>query len=100
MQGMATVDGRMVTKPGIMVSTGSFDLKVQEPKYVSRAGLKLEQALDHFVVDVNELIILDVGISTGGFADCLSNGAQKKSMVLMLGMAKFMKKLVMMSVWN
>ena len=36
-----------------------------------RAGLKLEAALDHFSVDVRGLRVLDAGISTGGFADCL-----------------------------
>jgi 23S rRNA (cytidine1920-2'-O)/16S rRNA (cytidine1409-2'-O)-methyltransferase len=42
-----------------------------EPKYVSRAGFKLEKALDHFAVDVTGLVALDAGISTGGFTDCL-----------------------------
>ena len=36
-----------------------------------RAGLKLEAALDHFGVDVRGLRVLDSGLSTGGFADCL-----------------------------
>lgn len=36
-----------------------------------RAGLKLEAALDHFNVDVRGLRVLDSGLSTGGFADCL-----------------------------
>jgi len=36
-----------------------------------RAGLKLEAALDHFDVDVTGLRVLDSGLSTGGFADCL-----------------------------
>lgn len=40
-------------------------------RYVSRAGLKLEGALEHLNLDVNELRALDVGISTGGFTDCL-----------------------------
>ena len=41
-----------------------------------RAGLKLEAALDHFSVDVRGLRVLDAGISTGGFADCvLQRGA-------------------------
>ncbi len=40
-------------------------------KYVSRGGLKLEAALDHLKLDVNGWRCLDIGISTGGFADCL-----------------------------
>jgi 23S rRNA (cytidine1920-2'-O)/16S rRNA (cytidine1409-2'-O)-methyltransferase len=43
----------------------------EEPKFVSRGGLKLEAALDHFQIDVSGLIAIDVGASTGGFTDCL-----------------------------
>lgn len=47
-------------------------------KYVSRAGEKLEAALDHFKVDVKNFVCLDVGCSTGGFTDCLLQmGGQK-----------------------
>lgn len=38
---------------------------------IYRAGKKLEAALDHFKIDVKGLNILDSGISTGGFSDCL-----------------------------
>lgn len=41
------------------------------PKYVSRGGFKLEKALDSFQLDVNGLVMLDAGSSTGGFTDCL-----------------------------
>lgn len=41
------------------------------PKYVSRGGFKLEKALDAFGIDVNGLVMLDAGSSTGGFTDCL-----------------------------
>lgn len=40
-------------------------------RYVGRGGLKLEAALREFAIDVNEIICLDVGASTGGFTDCL-----------------------------
>ena len=47
------------------------------PKYVSRGGFKLEKALDVFELDVNGLVMLDAGSSTGGFTDCLlQRGAQ------------------------
>jgi 23S rRNA (cytidine1920-2'-O)/16S rRNA (cytidine1409-2'-O)-methyltransferase len=39
--------------------------------YVSRGGLKLERALDHWDIDVTGRACLDVGASTGGFTDCL-----------------------------
>lgn len=40
-------------------------------RYVSRGGLKLEGALDHWQIDVEGRACLDVGTSTGGFTDCL-----------------------------
>ena len=40
-------------------------------KYVSRAGLKMEAALERLRLDVTNFTVLDVGISTGGFSDCL-----------------------------
>lgn len=47
-------------------------------RYVSRGGLKLEKALDHFQLDINGLSCIDVGASTGGFTDCLLQyGAQR-----------------------
>ena len=79
MQGNVLVDGTVVTKPGAQVAPGTpITLKIDEPKFVSRAGLKLEKALDHFGIDVNNLIVLDAGLSTGGFTDCLlQRGAAK-----------------------
>lgn len=48
----------------------------EDLKYVSRGGLKLERALQHWNITVAEKICLDVGASTGGFTDCLlQNGA-------------------------
>ena len=43
----------------------------EDLKYVSRGGLKLERALQHWNIDVNGKVGLDVGASTGGFTDCL-----------------------------
>lgn len=79
MQGKIMVDGHVITKPGTMTNIDavlSYDL--QEPKYVSRAGFKLEKALEHFGIDVTGLIIMDAGISTGGFTDCLLQHGAKK----------------------
>jgi 23S rRNA (cytidine1920-2'-O)/16S rRNA (cytidine1409-2'-O)-methyltransferase len=47
-------------------------------KYVSRGGLKLEHALQHFHLEVQGVVAVDVGASTGGFTDCLlQHGAAK-----------------------
>ena len=79
MQGKVTVNGKIVTKAGIIVSSqDEIILSIQEPKYVSRAGYKLEHAIEHFGIDVKDKVVLDAGISTGGFTDCLlQNGAKK-----------------------
>jgi 23S rRNA (cytidine1920-2'-O)/16S rRNA (cytidine1409-2'-O)-methyltransferase len=47
-------------------------------KYVSRGGLKLERALDHWQIDVSGKTCLDVGASTGGFTDCLLQRSAKR----------------------
>ena len=61
-----------VDKSGALVDvTLPLRLKGEALKFVSRGGLKLEGALDHFQLDVRGLDALDVGASTGGFTDCL-----------------------------
>lgn len=72
MQGKITVDGKIITKPGTMIGAdAAIVCDIQEPKYVSRAGFKLEKALEHFGIDVAGLVVMDAGISTGGFTDLL-----------------------------
>ncbi|MDQ5890785.1 MAG: rRNA (cytidine1920-2-O)/16S rRNA (cytidine1409-2-O)-methyltransferase [Candidatus Dependentiae bacterium] len=79
MQGKVLHNGQPVTKPGTaMASDAELTLSAEQPKWVCRAGAKLEAALDHFKVDVAGLTILDAGLSTGGFTDCmLQRGAKK-----------------------
>lgn len=43
----------------------------EDLKFVSRGGLKLERALEHWRIDVRGKTCLDIGASTGGFSDCL-----------------------------
>lgn len=57
-------------------------INAEDPKYVCRAGFKLEKALDHFGVDVTGATALDSGLSTGGFTHCLlQRGARHVSRV-------------------
>lgn len=79
MQGKVMVNDQKVTKAGSAVKqTDTVTLNVDEPKYVCRAGWKLEKALDYFAIDPTGLVILDAGLSTGGFTDCLlQRGAAK-----------------------
>ena len=47
-------------------------------QFVSRGGIKLQAALDHWKLDLKDRVVLDIGSSTGGFVDCaLQNGAAK-----------------------
>jgi 23S rRNA (cytidine1920-2'-O)/16S rRNA (cytidine1409-2'-O)-methyltransferase len=71
MAGLVTSVGRPVLKPGELVDEGA-ELKVARPlPFVSRGGLKLEEALERFGIDVSGMVALDIGASTGGFVDCL-----------------------------
>jgi 23S rRNA (cytidine1920-2'-O)/16S rRNA (cytidine1409-2'-O)-methyltransferase len=71
MAGLVSAGGRPVVKPGELVDADAA-LEVARPlPFVSRGGLKLEEALDRFRIDVGGMIALDIGASTGGFVDCL-----------------------------
>jgi 23S rRNA (cytidine1920-2'-O)/16S rRNA (cytidine1409-2'-O)-methyltransferase len=76
--GEVTLNGHRADKASVSVRpTDVVDVKTK-PKFVSRGGLKLEGALEHFQTDVSGLTCLDVGASTGGFTDCLlQRGAQR-----------------------
>ena len=65
------VDGAFATSPAILVSPDAdVQLKAAD-RFVSRGGLKLQAALEHFGVRVEGLRCIDVGASAGGFSDCL-----------------------------
>ena len=70
--GKVLVNEQKIVKSGATVDQDS-DLRLlgEDLKYVSRGGLKLEKALDHWHINVTGLTCLDVGASTGGFTDCL-----------------------------
>lgn len=69
--GKVTVGGQRSDKPGRLVTPADVIAVEQPPRFVSRGGLKLEAALDHFQIPVAGRICLDIGTSTGGFTDCL-----------------------------
>ena len=70
--GKVLVDEQKIEKCGTLVNEESqLRLLGGLLRYVSRAGLKLEAAIDHFGVDPKGKICLDIGASTGGFTDCL-----------------------------
>lgn len=83
--GRVFVNGVPVKKAGTEV-TGNEDIRVEDTdKFVSRAGRKLEAALDIFGIDVCGLSALDLGASTGGFTDCLLQRGVKRVIALDVG---------------
>jgi 23S rRNA (cytidine1920-2'-O)/16S rRNA (cytidine1409-2'-O)-methyltransferase len=77
--------GPAVDKPSAMIET-TADLRLAEPRrFVSRGGLKLDNALEEFGLDVSGLDCLDVGASTGGFTDCLLHRGAARVIALDVG---------------
>ena len=71
MAGEVRLGGGREAKPGLMVDE-DVELEVADrPRFVSRGGIKLTNALDETGVDPLGRMALDVGASTGGFTDCL-----------------------------
>jgi len=70
--GKVLVEGQKIEKAGTAVDDSvAIRLLGEALQYVSRGGLKLERALDHWQINVTGKVCLDVGASTGGFTDCL-----------------------------
>ena len=70
--GRVLVNEQKIDKAGALVeSDAPIRLLGDDMPYVSRGGLKLAAALDHWKIDVSGRACLDVGASTGGFTDCL-----------------------------
>jgi len=72
MAGKVLVNNQKVEKSGTKVDINAeIRVKGLDHPYVSRGGLKLEKALQHFNIPTAHRIAMDVGASTGGFSDCL-----------------------------
>ena len=70
--GRVLVNEQKIDKPGVSIGPdASLRLLGQDLPFVSRGGIKLAGALDHWQIDVTGRACLDVGASTGGFTDCL-----------------------------
>lgn len=76
--GAISVDDETQTKPSFCVDENSaIKILKQTDKYVSRAGYKLEGAINEFNINFHDKVVLDIGSSTGGFTDCaLQHGAK------------------------
>jgi 23S rRNA (cytidine1920-2'-O)/16S rRNA (cytidine1409-2'-O)-methyltransferase len=92
--GLVLVDDRVVDKVGTSVDPDCLiRLKGSDHPYVSRGGLKLEEALRRFRVDPKDKIAMDVGASTGGFTDCLLQRGAKKVYAVDVGYGQLSWKL-------
>ncbi|MBR2736078.1 MAG: TlyA family RNA methyltransferase [Firmicutes bacterium] len=79
MEGRVYIGGAICDKAGTMVrEDAEIELRGDTCPYVGRGGLKLEKALNTFVIDLKDCVAMDIGASTGGFTDCmLQRGARK-----------------------
>jgi 23S rRNA (cytidine1920-2'-O)/16S rRNA (cytidine1409-2'-O)-methyltransferase len=76
--GLVTANEVPVEKPSVEIAADARLAAVPAHPYVSRGGVKLAAALDHFGIDPAGLVCLDVGASTGGFTDVLlARGARR-----------------------
>ena len=79
MAGEILVNEIKIDKAGTAVDEQS-DIRIigKRLPFVSRGGLKLQKAIEVFGIDFNDLTVIDIGASTGGFTDCaLQHGAKK-----------------------
>ncbi|WP_239613875.1 TlyA family RNA methyltransferase [Cohnella mopanensis] len=79
MAGLVFIGTERVDKAGTKVPRdAAISVKGALHPYVSRGGLKLEKAIKHFGLDLQDAVMIDIGASTGGFTDCaLQNGASR-----------------------
>ncbi len=79
--GKVLVNEQKIEKAGALIDPGATSvvrLLGEDLRYVSRGGLKLEKALEHWRINLQGKVCLDIGASTGGFTDCmLQHGAAK-----------------------
>lgn len=94
MAGLVYVNGEKVDKAGhLFPESAAIRLKEPYPPFVSRGGIKLEGAIKHFSVNVESLVLLDVGASTGGFTDCLLKRGAGRIIAIDVGYGQFAWKL-------
>lgn len=69
--GSVTVSGAFADKASRMVGPDEPVVVLEQKKFVSRGGDKMAHALESFAVSVEKRSVLDAGVSTGGFTDCV-----------------------------
>ncbi len=91
--GSVELDGNRRLKPGQLVARDASVSVVERPRWASRAGAKLEHALESFGIDPSGLACLDAGASTGGFTDVLLAGGARIVYAVDVGRAQLIQRL-------
>lgn len=94
MEGNVFVDNNREDKADSMFKEDAkIEIHGNTLKYVSRGGLKLEKAMTHFGITLEQKICMDIGASTGGFTDCMLQNGAKKVYAVDVGYGQFAWKL-------
>ena len=91
--GAVELEGNRQLKPGQLVAPDASVSLVEKPRWASRAGAKLERALDAFGIDPVGLACLDAGASTGGFTDVLLSRGARVVYAVDVGRAQLLDRL-------
>jgi 23S rRNA (cytidine1920-2'-O)/16S rRNA (cytidine1409-2'-O)-methyltransferase len=91
--GQVDLEGNRQLKPGQLVAADASVSILERPKWASRAGGKLEAALDEFDIDPTGLACLDAGASTGGFTDVLLARGARVVYAVDVGRAQLIQRL-------
>ena len=92
--GRVLVDEQRVDKPGTPIAAdAAIRLLGSDLKYVSRGGLKLERALNHWSIDLTGVSCVDIGASTGGFTDCMLQSGASTVLAVDTGYGQIAQKL-------
>jgi 23S rRNA (cytidine1920-2'-O)/16S rRNA (cytidine1409-2'-O)-methyltransferase len=91
--GLVDFEGNRRLKPGQLVAADASVSLVEKPRWASRAGAKLEHALDAFRIDPTGVAALDAGASTGGFTDVLLARGARVVYAVDVGRAQLIQRL-------
>jgi 23S rRNA (cytidine1920-2'-O)/16S rRNA (cytidine1409-2'-O)-methyltransferase len=93
-EGYVRINNKIIKKPSHLAEKDSeIKLTRENMKWVSKAGLKLEKALNYWQIDPKGWICVDIGASTGGFTDFLIENEAKKVYALDVGHDQLAEKL-------
>ena len=94
LKGEVYIGGKRVRKPSERFLEGlDIDVRINPLVYVSRAGLKLEKAIDEFNIRLKDMIVMDIGSSTGGFTECMLEEGAKRVYAIDVGKDQLVEKL-------